>query len=128
MMAPPVESGLIAAAKEVAVSAAGEEVIVFTPYFPEYKVFIENGGAAVREVPVRADDFQIDFAALEAAFSEKTAALIVNSPNNPTGAILSAETLADLGDFLRGKEALYGKEIYLISDGRQRFGQIHAGQ
>ena len=99
-----------------AVSAAGEEVIVFTPYFPEYKVFIENGGAAVREVPVRADDFQIDFAALEATFSEKTAALIVNSPNNPTGAILSAETLADLGDFLRGKEALYGKEIYLISD------------
>ena len=99
-----------------AVSAAGEEVIVFTPYFPEYKVFIENGGAAVREVPVRADDFQIDFAALEAAFSEKTAALIVNSPNNPTGAILSAETLAALGDFLRGKEALYGKEIYLISD------------
>ena len=99
-----------------AVSAAGEEVIGFTPYFPEYKVFIENGGAAVREVPVRADDFQIDFAALEAAFSEKTAALIVNSPNNPTGAILSAETLAALGDFLRGKEALYGKEIYLISD------------
>ena len=99
-----------------AVSAAGEEVIVLTPYFPEYKVFIENGGAAVREVPVRADDFQIDFAALEAAFSEKTAALIVNSPNNPTGAILSAETLAALGDFLRGKEALYGKEIYLISD------------
>ena len=89
---------------------------MFTPYFPEYKVFIENGGAAVREVPVRADDFQIDFAALEAAFSEKTAALIVNSPNNPTGAILSAETLAALGDFLRGKEALYGKEIYLISD------------
>ena len=99
-----------------AVSAAGEEVIVFTPYFPEYKVFIENGGAAVREVPVRADDFQIDFAALEAAFSEKTAALIVNSPNNPTGALDSAETLAALGDFLRGKEALYGKEIYLISD------------
>ena len=64
----------------------------------------------------RTDDFQIDFAALEAAFSEKTAALIVNSPNNPTGAILSAETLAALGDFLRGKEALYGKEIYLISD------------
>ena len=85
-----------------AVSAAGEEVIVFTPYFPEYKVFIENGGAAVREVPVRADDFQIDFAALEAAFSEKTAALIVNSPNNPRlsagkGSALRQGNLSDLG-------------------------------
>ena len=91
-------------------------MIVFTPYFPEYKVYIENTGAAAREVPVRADDFQIDFEALEAAFSEKTAALIVNSPNNPTGAILSEQTLTALGDFLRKKEELYQKEIYLISD------------
>ena len=99
-----------------AISGEGEEVIVFTPYFPEYKVYIENTGAVTREVPVRAEDFQIDFAALEAAFSEKTAALIINSPNNPTGAILREETLAELGDFLRKKEALYKKEIYLISD------------
>ncbi len=99
-----------------AVSTAAEEVIVFTPYFPEYKVFIENAGAVIREVPVRSDDFQIDFTALEAVFSERTAALIVNSPNNPTGAMFSAETLAALGDFLRQKESLYGKEIYLISD------------
>ena len=62
------------------------------------------------------EDFQIDFEALETAFSDKTAAVIVNSPNNPTGAILSEKTLAALGDFLRQKEALYAKEIYLISD------------
>ena len=68
------------------------------------------------EVPARKGDFQIDFEALEAAFSEKTAAIIVNSPNNPTGAVLTAETLQSLADYLKEKEAKYGKEIYLISD------------
>ena len=97
-------------------ACAGEEVIVFTPYFPEYKVFIENCGATAVEVPVAREDFQIDFEALNAAFSAKTAALIVNSPNNPTGAVLTAKTLKKLADFLRGKEKEYGREIYLISD------------
>lgn len=98
------------------VACAGEEVIVFTPYFPEYKVFIENCGATAVEVPVAREDFQIDFDALAAAFSAKTAALIVNSPNNPTGAVLTAKTLKKLADFLREKEKEYGREIYLISD------------
>ena len=99
-----------------AVTNPGEEVIVFTPYFPEYKVFIGNADAKCVEVPVRAADFQIDFQALDAAFNEKTAAIIVNSPNNPTGAVLTGDTLQALADYLRGKEAQYGKEIYLISD------------
>ena len=99
-----------------ALTNPGEEVIVFTPYFPEYKVFIENAGAVCVEVAARKGDFQIDFEALEAAFSEKTAAIIVNSPNNPTGAVLTAETLQSLADYLKEKEAKYGKEIYLISD------------
>lgn len=98
------------------VARPGEEVIVFTPYFPEYKVFIENGGAVTVEVPVDKRDFQIDFEALSEVFSEKTAAVIINSPNNPTGAILTEETLTKLGDFLRAKEKEYKKEIYLISD------------
>lgn len=98
------------------VACEGEEVIVFTPYFPEYKVFIENSGAVTVEVPVTKSDFQIDFEALDAAFSEKTAAVIINSPNNPTGAVLTADTLKKLGDFLRSKEKEYNKEIYLISD------------
>ncbi|MBR5230557.1 MAG: pyridoxal phosphate-dependent aminotransferase [Firmicutes bacterium] len=99
-----------------ALTNAGEEVIVFTPYFPEYMVFIENSGAVCVEVPVRAEDFQIDFDALEKAFSEKTAAIIVNSPNNPTGAVLTGQTLEKLAAFLKEKEAKYNKEIYLISD------------
>ncbi len=99
-----------------AVTNPGEEVIVFTPYFPEYKVFIENAGAVTVEVPVRSADFQIDFDGLDKAFSEKTAAVIVNSPNNPTGAVLGEETLEKLGGFLRDKQVQYEKEIYLISD------------
>ncbi|MBQ1959826.1 MAG: aminotransferase class I/II-fold pyridoxal phosphate-dependent enzyme, partial [Firmicutes bacterium] len=99
-----------------AVTNPGDEVIVFTPYFPEYKVFIGNADAKCVEVPVRAEDFQIDFDALDAAFNEKTAAIIVNSPNNPTGAVLTGETLKALADYLRGKEKQYNKEIYLISD------------
>ena len=99
-----------------AVTNPGEEIIVFTPYFPEYKVFIENAGAVCVEVPSRAGDFQIDFEALDKAFSEKTAAIIVNSPNNPTGAVLTGETLEELAKYLKAKEAEYGKEIYLISD------------
>lgn len=98
------------------VAGPGEEVIVFTPYFPEYKVFIENSGAACVEVPVSMEDFQIDFKALDEAFSEKTAALIINSPNNPTGAILTEETLKKLAEYLEAKEKEFGKEIYLISD------------
>jgi len=98
------------------VAQAGEEVIVFTPYFPEYKVFIENSGASCVEVPVSMKDFQIDFDELDKAFNEKTAALIINSPNNPTGAILTEETLKKLAAYLEAKEKEYDKEIYLISD------------
>lgn len=108
-----------AASLTIALKAAvceGEEVIVFTPYFPEYKVFIENSGAETVEVPVSRKNFQIDFNALEKVFSHKTAAVIINSPNNPTGAVLTEETLKILGDFLRKKEKQYGREIYLISD------------
>lgn len=98
------------------VACPGEEVIVFTPYFPEYKVFIENSGATTVEVPVDRNDFQIDFDALEKAFSSKTAAVIINSPNNPTGAVLTEETMTKLGEFLSRKENEYGKDIYMISD------------
>ena len=98
------------------VAQVGEEVIVFTPYFPEYKVFIENSGASCVEVPVSMEDFQIDFDELDKAFNKKTAALIINSPNNPTGAILTEDTLKKLASYLAAKEKEYDKEIYLISD------------
>ena len=94
----------------------GDEVIVFAPYFPEYRVFVEKVGAVLREVPCLPGTFQIDFAALADAITPRTKALIINSPNNPTGAVIPAEDLRRLGDLLREKEGDSDSEIYLICD------------
>ena len=99
-----------------AVAGEGEEVIVLAPYFPEYKVFIERTGASVREVLCNTETFQPDIEKIEAAINEKTAAIIVNSPNNPTGAVFTEESIKALCDLLRKKEEEYGKVIYLIAD------------
>lgn len=93
----------------------GDEVIVFAPFFPEYRVFAEKAGAKVIVCPPPAD-FQIDFEALEALVSEKTKALIINSPSNPSGAVLTEETLSRLGGLLDEKSKSYGHPIYVISD------------
>ena len=94
----------------------GDEVIVFAPYFPEYKVFIEKAGGVMRLIPPDIEAFQIDFAALEETLSEKTKAVLVNSPNNPCGAVYSEETVKKLADLLREKEKEYGHPIFLIAD------------
>ncbi len=94
----------------------GEEVIVFTPFFPEYRVFIETAGGRVVPVPCREPDFEIDLDAFRAAITEKTKAVIVNSPNNPTGAVLSRANLEGMADILRAAEEQYGHPIYLLSD------------
>ncbi len=99
-----------------AVVSAGEEVIVLAPYFPEYKVFIERTGASVREVMCDKVTFQPDVDAIEAAINERTAAIIVNSPNNPTGAVFTEEKIIELCNMLKRKEAELGKVIYLIAD------------
>jgi len=99
-----------------AVAGAGEEVIVLAPYFPEYKVFIERTGATVREVLCDPVSFQPDIAAIEAAINEKTAAIIINSPNNPTGAVFTEESIVALSALLAKKEKEFGKTIYLIAD------------
>ena len=70
-----------------AVTRPDDEVIVVTPYFPEYKVFIESADCTCVEVPAREPDFQLDAAAIAAAITPKTSALIIDSPNNPTGAV-----------------------------------------
>lgn len=93
----------------------GDEVIVFAPFFPEYRVFAEKAGAKVIVCPPPAD-FQIDFEALEALISENTKALIINSPSNPSGAVLTEETLSKLGALLDEKSQGYGHPIYVISD------------
>lgn len=99
-----------------AVVSPGEEVIVLAPYFPEYKVFIERCGGVVREVLCDSASFQPDITALSAAITEKTAAIIINSPNNPTGAVYTSESIEALASVLSEKEKLYSKQIYLIAD------------
>ncbi len=99
-----------------AIASEGEEVIVLAPYFPEYKVFIERCGAVCREVLCNTETFQPDIAAIEAAINERTAAIIVNSPNNPTGAVFTEESITALTELLKRKEAELNKVIYLISD------------
>lgn len=99
-----------------AVTDPGDEVIVVAPYFPEYKVFIESAGCTCVEVPARADDFQLDVDAIRAAITPKTSAVIINSPNNPTGAVYDRASLEDLGRALRDAEEAHGTQIHLISD------------
>ena len=99
-----------------AVCSPSEEVIVLTPCFPEYLVFISHTGAAVRKVPLREPDFQPDIPKIREALNEKTAAIILNSPNNPTGSLLREDSLRELFSLLREKEEEYGREIYVISD------------
>ncbi|MBE5956902.1 MAG: pyridoxal phosphate-dependent aminotransferase [Lachnospiraceae bacterium] len=94
----------------------GDEVIVFAPYFPEYKVFIEGTGATMKLIPADIEAFQIDFEAFEAAINEKTKAVIVNSPNNPSGAVYSEETVKKLAAVLDEASSKYHQPIYLITD------------
>ncbi|MFH1434962.1 MAG: pyridoxal phosphate-dependent aminotransferase [Pseudomonadota bacterium] len=91
------------------------EVIIIAPYFVEYLFYIDNHGG--KPVTVNADkDFNLDVAAIEEKINEKTKAVIITSPNNPTGVVYPAETLERLGDMLEMKQKELGKEIYLIND------------
>ncbi len=94
----------------------GDEVILLAPFFPEYTVFAEKAGATVKVVKNREDDFQIDFKALEKVISAKTKAIIINSPNNPSGAVLNIETIINLSRLLNEKSKEYGTEIFIIAD------------
>ena len=94
----------------------GEEVIVFAPFFPEYKVFIEGAGGVMKLIPADVEAFQIDFDRFEEALSPNTKAVIVNSPNNPSGAVYSEETIRRLARVLKDKSAAFGHVIYLITD------------
>ncbi len=94
----------------------GDEFIVFAPYFPEYKVFIEGAGAKMVLIPPETEGFQIDFDAFEKALNPNTKGVVVNSPNNPSGVVYSRATLERLAEILRSKEQAYGHPIYLISD------------
>lgn len=99
-----------------ALCVPGDEVITFAPYFTEYKVFTETAGATLVALDSDPDTFQIDLKALEGAINEKTAAVLVNSPNNPSGVVYREETVARLAAILNEKSAQFGKTIYLITD------------
>lgn len=94
----------------------GDEVIVFAPFFGEYKNYASNFDASVVAVDPDFETFQPDLAAFDAAFTEKTKAVLINTPNNPTGVIYSDGTMQEIARILEKKEAEYQKEIYLISD------------
>ena len=94
----------------------GDEFIVFAPYFPEYKVFIEGAGAKMVLIPPEIEAFQIDFDAFQASLSPKTKGVLINSPNNPSGVVYSRATLERLAGILTEKSREYGHPIYLISD------------
>ncbi|MBE6787739.1 MAG: pyridoxal phosphate-dependent aminotransferase [Ruminococcaceae bacterium] len=94
----------------------GDEVIALAPFFPEYRVFVEKAGAKLVVSKCRESDFQIDFMQLEKAITKDTKAIIVNSPNNPTGVVLSSDTIKQLAKLLEQKQKEYGKRIFIICD------------
>lgn len=94
----------------------GDEVVVFAPYFGEYRFYADNFGGRLVEVPPNPPTFLPDPAAFERAVTEKTKAVIVNTPNNPTGVVYDEATIAAIAEILENKQKRYGKAIYLISD------------
>jgi len=98
------------------VTVEGDEVLTFAPYFPEYNPYINTSGAVLKIVPPQTKDFQINFQAFEEMLNEKTMAVLINTPNNPTGIAYSKETVQKLADILHAKQEEYGHDIFIISD------------
>ncbi len=99
-----------------AIVCEGDEVVAIAPFFPEYRVFAENAGATLAVVPADTENFRIDFDSLEKTLSEKTKAVIINTPNNPTGVVLAPDCIEKLCALLKAKSEEYGHVIYLIAD------------
>jgi len=99
-----------------AVTVPGDEVLTFAPFFPEYHPYVDLTGAVLKVVPADTKSFQINFEAFEEMLGPRVAAVLVNTPNNPSGAVYSAETLTKLAEVLTRKAEQYGHDIFLISD------------
>lgn len=99
-----------------ALAVPGGELLAIAPYFPEYQPFAQEAGLRFRVVPPDVPDFQIRLEAVEAMLTEHTQAVLVNSPNNPSGVVYTRQTLEALGALLTRKGQEYGHPIYLISD------------
>ena len=99
-----------------ALAVPGGELLVQAPYFPEYLPFAREAGLIFRPIPADVPDFQIRLPALEAMLTPATQAVLVNSPNNPSGVVYTRQTLTALGRLLERKSREYGHPIYIISD------------
>ena len=99
-----------------ALAVPDSEILAIAPYFPEYKPFVECAGAAFKVVPPDVPDFQISLEEVEKKLTSNTVGIILNSPNNPSGCVYTAETLKALADLLTKKSQEYGHPIYIISD------------
>ena len=99
-----------------ALNVPNAEIIAIAPYFPEYRVFVEQAGEKFVELEADRENFQIQFPVLKKLLNSNTQAIIVNSPNNPSGTVYSRETLETLAALLTEKSAEYGHPIYIISD------------
>ncbi|MCR5304121.1 MAG: pyridoxal phosphate-dependent aminotransferase [Lachnospiraceae bacterium] len=99
-----------------AVTVKGDTVITFAPFFPEYHPYVDNAGRHLKVVPPDTERFQINTDEFEKALTEDVKAVLINSPNNPSGTVYSTETIKTLTDMMREAEKKYGHEIFLISD------------
>lgn len=98
------------------VTVPGDEILTFAPFFPEYHPYVDLTGAVLKVVPPDTENFQINFEKFREMLTEKVMAVLINTPNNPSGVVYSGATLQELTDILREKSAEYGHKIYLISD------------
>ena len=99
-----------------AVTKPGDEIITFAPYFPEYGPYVEGTGAVLKVVPPQAPAFQPNLDAFEEMLTKNVTCVLINTPNNPTGVVYSAETLSRLADILTEKSKVFGHNIFLVSD------------
>lgn len=93
-----------------------DEIITFAPYFPEYQVYAEGAGCKLTVIPAETETFQIDFDRFKSAINMHTKAVLINSPNNPSGAVYSKHTIQRLAELLTKKQKETGHSIYIISD------------
>ena len=98
------------------VTEPGDEILTFAPFFPEYHPYVDLTGAVLKVVPPNTENFQINFEAFEEMLTDKVMAVMINTPNNPSGIVYSTETVKRLADTLKRKSDEYGHDIYIISD------------
>lgn len=98
------------------VTKPGDEVLTIAPFFPEYMPYVNLSGAKLKVVPADTKNFQIHFEKLEEMLTDKVSAVLINTPNNPSGAVYNTQTLQRLGELLSRKQKEYGHDIFLISD------------